>query len=67
MSKVVRADFHPTSISRLKQALFDEEQTFVLIMCTQSSEKEEISVEMDCNGDPVLIEYLMKNAQTYLE
>jgi hypothetical protein len=67
MSKVIRADFRPTNISRLKQALFDEEQSFVLITCTKPSEKGEISVEMDCNGDPVLIEYLMKNAQTYLE
>ena len=67
MSKVVRVDFPHTNISRLKKALFDDELPFVLITCSKPSEKGEISVEMDCNGDPVLIEYLIKNAQKHLE
>ena len=55
MSKVVRADFRPPSVSRLKKALSDEELSFVLITCSKPSKEGKMSVEMDCNGDPDLI------------
>lgn len=67
MSKVVRADFRPPSVSRLKKALSDEELSFVLITCSKPSKGGKMSVEMDCNGDPDLIAYLMKSAERYLE
>ncbi|MCB1109571.1 MAG: hypothetical protein KDK64_01195 [Chlamydiia bacterium] len=66
MSKIVRADFRPSSISQLKKALSDEHLSFVLITCSKPSKEGKMNVEMDYNGDPALIAYLMKNAENYL-
>lgn len=67
MSKVVKADFRPINISKIKQALSDEELSFVLITCTKPSKKGKMKVEMDYEGDRDLIAYLMKSAECYFE
>lgn len=65
MSKVIRANFSPPSLSRLKKALHDQQLSFILITCTKPSEGGQMSVEMDYEGDRDLIAYLMKSAELY--
>ena len=67
MSKVIKTDFRPSNISKIKKALFDEKCSFVLITCSDPSKEGKICVEMDYSGDRDLIAYLMKSAENYLE
>ena len=66
MSKVIEADFKPSNISKLKEALSSDELSFVLITCSKPNKRGKMNVEMDFEGDRDLIAYLMQSAQSRL-
>ena len=67
MSKSIRADFRYSTVSQLKKALSDEQLSYVLITCSKPRADGKMDVEMDYEGDPDLIAYLVKNAEEHLE
>ena len=67
MSKVIRQKFGIKNINKLKEGLYDEEISFVLITCTTPSKEGKMNVEMDYQGDRDLIAYLMKSAEKYFD
>ncbi len=65
MSKVIRANFKPSTVSKLKEALAQEFLSFVLITCSEADGK--FNIEMDVKGDPDLLGCMMDGAKNRLD
>jgi len=53
-------------IDEVKKDLAEQDLSYVLITCTNPSEKGEMDVELTYEGDRDLIAYLVERAQVYI-
>ncbi|MBF5059722.1 hypothetical protein [Candidatus Neptunochlamydia vexilliferae] len=65
MGKVITANFKPSTVSQLKEALAQEFLSFVLITCSEDDGK--FNIEMDVKGDPDLVGCMVDGAKNRLD